>query len=253
MGAVFGVFTSPASAAPPGLPDIGAFCFVSGGPCTQVFSPPVGTGQNLTVSIGNKCDGPSVCDQTFIFIGGKFGTVVVTMANECTNGATCRILVDGHHASFKSLMVRGGVVFDPFDLGGTKIQNRCDASSVCVKTASGPNTPDGGGTCTDDVPGTTCLIGFGDPDVGYGGDLYMPLGNKCAGPVTCALDFTLAGSYNRVVMDRANDCSNHATCSITVHNEAQINSLQIRDRAFRLGSTVFRDLCDATAVCTKTP
>lgn len=56
-----------------------------------------------------------------------------------------------------------------------------------------------------------------------------------------------------MVIDRANDCSNGATCTITVHVDAEINSLQIKDGTFRTGGITIRDRCDATAVCTKTP
>ena len=69
----------------------------------------------------------------------------------------------------------------------------------------------------------------------------------------CTQEFWLTGSFNNVVIDRANDCSNHATCTITVHIDAENNSLQINDATFRTGKFTIRDRCDATAVCMKTP
>jgi hypothetical protein len=254
--AVFGLFAGPASAAPPPA-DITAFCVVAAGdpPCTIEFSPGVGTGEDMHLAMGNKCDGPTVCQQHLFFQGGNFGNVVVDVANQCTNGATCSISVDGEGASFKSLLIRRGVVFGTYNLEGINIRNRCDASSVCTvfPMQPGPYTPTTGGLCIYNQQGSDPCI-LGGTVEGTGGDLHILLGNKCSVAVSCTQDWTLAGTFNRVVIDRANECSNHATCTITVHVEAQINSLAIRNRNFRWDSQTFvRNRCDATAVCTMTP
>src|SRR4051794_21816684 len=117
MCAAFGLFAAPATAAPPPA-NITAFCVVAGGdPCNNERGPGVGTGQDLHVVIGNKCDGPSVCNQFLFFpLGGNFGNVVVDVANQCTNGATCRISVNGFGASFKSFQIRRGLVSGTYNL-----------------------------------------------------------------------------------------------------------------------------------------
>jgi hypothetical protein len=255
--AVFGLFATPASAAPPPA-QITALCVVAAGdqPCAIQFGPGVGTGQDMHISMGNRCDGPTVCDIGLFFQGGTFGNVVVTVANQCTNGATCTIAVDGFGASFKSFKIRRGVVFGTYNLEGINIQNRCDASSACTvaPTQAGPYTPITGGLCSENQQASSpCFIG-GTVE-GTGSDLHVLLGNQCSGPVSCTQDWTLAGTFNRVVIDRANQCSNHATCTITVQVEAQIKeSLTMRSRTFSWDSeTVVTNRCDATAVCTITP
>lgn len=131
----------------------------------------------------------------------------------------------------------------------------CDATSVCVKTPP-PQPPtttiDSGGVCIE-VESTTGPCVIAGTTTGTGQNLNLIMGNKCHVAVNCSVEIWLEGSFNNVVMDRANDCSNGATCTLTLHNNATINSLQIEDATFRTFGTTIRDRCTATAVCTKSP
>lgn len=232
----------------------GAMCVVDGGfPCIT-FTPHNGQGVDLYAKMGNQCDG-SVC-YNHLQLNGRYGDVVIDRANECTNGATCTILVEYRNAVFDSIQFRDGAFHHALSSGQVTFLNSCDATSVCEMTpASQPpvSAVDDGGVCVSDQ-GTTdpCLIA--GTSTGIGQDLHMVLGNKCSAAVSCAVEFWLAGSFDNVVIDRANECSNGATCTITLHNDAEINTLQINDGTFRdpFGNTI-RDKCDATAVCVKTP
>ena len=87
-----------------------------------------------------------------------------------------------------------------------------------------------------------------------GGDAHLVLANKCWGLSECWEDVTLLGSWNRVVIERANECGNQAICRITVNTSgAAIKSLQIRDKTVSAFGTTFRNRCDSTAICSKTP
>ena len=70
------------------------------------------------------------------------------------------------------------------------------------------------------------------------GMFTSPVGAASPAPVTGGarqqtVDVTLVGSFNSLVIDRANQCSNHATCTLAVHMQAQISDLQFRDKGFR--------------------
>ena len=87
-----------------------------------------------------------------------------------------------------------------------------------------------------------------------GGDVHIVLANKCWGLSECWEDVTLLGSWDRVVIERANECGNQAICRITVNTSgAEIKSLQIRDKTISAFDTIFRNRCDSTAICSKTP
>ena len=87
-----------------------------------------------------------------------------------------------------------------------------------------------------------------------GGDVHLVLANQCWGLSKCWEDVTLLGSWDRVVIERANECGNQAICRITVNtSQAQIKSLQIRDKTISAFDTIFRNRCDSTAICSKTP
>lgn len=253
--AVFGMCVStasPASAKKSAM--AGALCTVEDGfPCIT-WTPAIGTGGDLYAVAGNQCDG-SVCHNE-LYLSGRFEDVVIDRANECTNGATCTIIVDYRDAVFDSIQFRDGAFHYLLPSGQTTFLNSCDATSVCTMSPA-PQPPvtalDDGGVCVADQ-GTTdpCLIA--GTSTGTGQDLHMVLGNKCSTAVSCTVEFWVTGSFNNVVIDRANDCSRGATCTITLHIDAEINSLQINDGTFRspFGTTI-RDKCDATAVCVKTP
>ncbi len=254
--AVFAMVVSPASPASAKRPlaDTGALCTVDAGfPCIT-FTPHNGTGEDLYAVMGNQCDG-SVCHNE-LQLNGSYDDVVIDRANECTNGATCSIIVDYRDAVFDSIQFRDGAFHYPLSIGQVTFLDSCDATSVCTKTPA-PQPPitelDDGGVCIEGQGSTgPCFIG--GTSTGTGQNLHMVLGNKCSVAVSCTLEFTLAGNFNNVVIDRANDCSNGAICTITLHNDAVINSLQINDGTFRspFGITV-RDRCDRTALCTKSP
>jgi hypothetical protein len=260
--AVFAAFALPAGAKPLPPPQ-GQLSFCSGGnPCDQRILI-TGTGGDLHYQLVNKCDGPTFCYNE-LDLTGSFDRVVIDRANQCTNGAACTIVVnvggfpsDGvAPASFNSLQFRDGAFRSPFGLSGPiTFIDHCDATSICTKSPPSPpptKPVDDGGVClTNQASAGPCLIS--GTSTGTGGDLHMALGNKCSVQVSCAEDFTLTGSFNNVVIDRANDCSNHATCAITVHIDAEINSLRIKDAPFRSGGIMILDHCDATAVCTKSP
>lgn len=89
---------------------------------------------------------------------------------------------------------------------------------------------------------------------GSGEDLRLVLANKCTGRETvCSTDVTLTGTFNRVLIERANECSDYATCTNTVHIQATIKHLQFRDKTLSVNGETFTARCDATASCANTP
>jgi hypothetical protein len=255
---VFGMFASPASAVPSGS-EVVDVCFSTDagtGPCL-IQQVETGTGNDLHVSIANRCRMKTCTIEVTLL--GSFNGVVIDRANECTDGATCSLIVH-MQADIRVLQFRDKAFTYVIDnpTGPNSIADRCDATSVCVKTpdagATGPAMDTGSLVdCTGSGPENDCFTFFAP--VGTGQDLNMILANRCSGQITCTNEVTLQGSFNRVVIDRANQCTKHATCYIIVHMEAQIRYLQFRDKTIRtqFAAAPFVDRCDATSVCIKTP
>lgn len=106
--------------------------------------------------------------------------------------------------------------------------------------------------CVQDESHLTCL--YSPTYVGSGDDLHVAFANKCSGAATvCAVDITLSGHFRRVVIGRTNDCSDHAICVIAVHIQGTVNHLHFRDGPISAFGVTFRDRCDSTANCFKSP
>ncbi len=88
---------------------------------------------------------------------------------------------------------------------------------------------------------------------GLGEDLHLVLANQCYGPMLCFKDVTLLGTFDRVVIERANECANQAICRIAVDVQAEVNQLRIQDKTISAFGTRFKNRCDPTATCVKTP
>lgn len=121
--------SSPANAAPPVRNVIveGHICLDSGSICVPEQPPSIdGVGQDIKIIQFNKCSGAGTICVNEINLNGSFGKVVVQGTNECTDGARCTNLVR-INGSFTSVRFKvSGYSFE-----GTRIMNRCDATSIC--------------------------------------------------------------------------------------------------------------------------
>jgi hypothetical protein len=100
---------------------------------------------------------------------------------------------------------------------------------------------------------------------GTGGDLHLLLLNQCTGPeAICLNTWTLTGTFNKVVVERVNACTDGATCSINLSTAgAAIGNLQLRENVtpnFVQGGVPNREAvlklknrCDASSTCVITP